>query len=104
MQVVRLLRLMRLIKLFRMVRASSAIKHLENHLSVNSAIISLVKYFVLVVVCAHWLACCWAFVGGSESESQTTWVDEAANNPKSPGEIYAVALYFSIMTITTVGA
>ena len=57
LQVLRLLRLVRLAKLFRILRAGHILQRWEVKLAINYSVVQLTKSIMVVMVCAHWLAC-----------------------------------------------
>ena len=68
----RLLRMLRCLKLVRIIRASRVIARWQDHVSVSFALVSLVRFCVLIFILAHWLACLWGFVGLKWSELDLT--------------------------------
>jgi hypothetical protein len=126
---VRMVRALRLIKLIRLVRASRMIKRWESRVSINYALISLGKSALFVVVLAHWFACAWGLQTNFRP-LDLTWKakhhfcvrnDSSLEDHSHPerfvkaegihgewvcvGEtsLYIAALYWSIMTITSIG-
>lgn len=71
-QVLRLLRLVRLAKLFRILRAGHILQRWEVKLAINYSVVQLTKSVVVVMVCAHWLACGYHLVVILES-STVSW-------------------------------
>ena len=69
LQVLRLLRLVRLAKLFRILRAGHILQHWEVKLAINYSVVQLTKSILVVMVCAHWLACGYHLVVILESSS-----------------------------------
>lgn len=53
----RFVRLLRLMKLLRVLRGLRIFKRWEARLALNYAILSLQKYFLTLIVAAHWLGC-----------------------------------------------
>ena len=77
LQVLRLLRLIRLAKLFRILRAGHILQRWEVKLAINYSVVQLTKSIVVVMVCAHWLACGYHLVVILES-STVSWASVLA--------------------------
>ena len=113
LKIVRLFRLMRLIKLIRLIRASRMFKRWETRMAIDYSTLSLVRCMVMVCVGAHWFACTWSIIAGFADSPLDTWMGYfdycwAAENERGyqcvdPWDMYAAALYFAMMTITSIG-
>ena len=116
LRILRVLRALRLIKLFRMLRASRLIKHWEIKLAVNYGKLSVIGSVVGIVVLSHWCACVWGLQTEFSDSIQETWmwgdycymIDVNGSGVeivqcKSALIIYLASLYFSVMTVTSVG-
>ena len=115
----RLLRLLRLAKLLRIIRSSRLVNRYRADMSVSYGVVQLVGFVLLAVLFCHWMACVWGFVGhfqvsNSEDFPHNSWMgafegNDVEGNPwykwniRNPKHQYVIALYFSIMTLTTVG-
>uniref|UniRef100_A0A7S4UW65 Ion transport domain-containing protein n=1 Tax=Alexandrium monilatum TaxID=311494 RepID=A0A7S4UW65_9DINO len=106
-KMMKVLRLLRLIKLVRVLRASRVFHRWETSMAVNYNRLKLVSAFLVFLLASHWLACVWAMLGFQDEEDQRTWVDHAAPGVggalSHPAEVYIAALYWSSMTVTSVG-
>ncbi|CAH0373813.1 unnamed protein product [Pelagomonas calceolata] len=118
-QALRLLRLLRLAKLLRIIRSSRLVNRYRADMSVSYGVVQLVGFVLLAVLFCHWMACVWGFVGhfqvsNSEDFPHNSWMgafegNDVEGNPwykwniRNPKHQYVIALYFSIMTLTTVG-
>jgi hypothetical protein len=128
-KVVRIIRLLRLLKLARMVRASRIFKRWEAKMSIPYSIVGLCKFGLTLLVAGHWMACAWCVVVSVEASYQTTWIDalrlnwsfeddrnseycsdldddeflDSGCNKPSGRQIYIAALYWALVTITSVG-
>lgn len=62
-------------------------------------------YYIVLVVGAHeQSACVWGIVPTLQSDGSPSWTDTALNlDTSAPGEVYVAALYWSVMTLTTIG-
>lgn len=123
LQGLRILRLLRLVKLLRVVKASRIIKRWEDMLGVPFASLMLIRYIVLSLVTAHWVACAWrlaATLGELEGDGNESWLtvvaasyddrgdsadggDGGTDLLQSPTSVYAVTLYWAVMTISSIG-
>ena len=122
----RILRILRLFKLFRMMRASRFFDRWKLQTDVSYGSLSLWRYFVGLLCMSHWVACIWGMVGrwdlvkgrgagaavGSEFEAKwprgTTWMvvyfeGRGGWEVQQASTLYGVSLYWSVMTLTTIG-
>lgn len=107
----RIIRMLRLLKLVRVIRASRIFRRWQAHLGISFAVISLIKFVILTLVNAHWLACLWVLIGRVSSVSDdtpspdphlafgTNWIHKAGLTQATPNEIYSVALYVAFSSI-----
>jgi potassium voltage-gated channel Eag-related subfamily H protein 7 len=116
MKALRIIRLMRLLKLVRIMRASRIFQRWETDISVSYSMLSLCKFLLMIVIVGHWLACAWALLHetvcdkactvqrGPEVTWLTAWLQlrPADYNP-TPHERYTLSMYWSIMTLTSIG-
>lgn len=114
LKVLRVLRVLRLVKLLRLLRSSRILKRWEQRYAVNYAVMALFSATATVVLLAHWCSCVWVLQAKMHEDIRTTWLvhkgyctpvlDGALGEHKCPGlEAYMASLYFSIMTITSIG-
>ena len=108
LKILRIVRLLRLAKLLRVVRASRMLKRWETKLALSYAMMSLIKFAILVTTLAHWIACALAIV--PQLEQSTThngfadnWLTANGLEGSDAGTQYLYAGYWAIMTISTVG-
>ena len=123
----RLLRLFRLMKLTKIARASRIFKRWEKAVNFKYGVIRLAKFFVAVCLVSHWLACGFFLATEILMTSHNSWVTSRQFTPAcekwnldpvpagldrslAPGEClahpsdrYAAALYWGVMTLTTIG-
>jgi hypothetical protein len=115
MKVLRIIRLMRLLKLVRIMRASRIFKRWETSISISYSLLSLIKFLVMIVIVGHWLACAWALLHETVCDEQCTedrgpektwlnaWLSSRPGVMPSPHDRYTLAMYWSIMTLTSIG-
>ncbi|GBG30458.1 Potassium voltage-gated channel protein eag [Hondaea fermentalgiana] len=114
-EMVRMIRLIRLTKLLRIFRASRVLKRWETHMSINYGTLTLCKFVLYMLLLSHWLACLFRLVArktgsgglgeGDDVEFATeSWVEAYfGDRPVNIGEEYNAALYWAVMTVTTIG-
>eukprot|EP00966_Prymnesium_polylepis_P143900 3321798-Prymnesium_polylepis.1 len=108
---VRAIKLLRMIKLARVLKASRILKRylmdvLMSKLELTYAALTMIQLLFLLVMYAHWQACLWGL--GSTFLDGTTWLtvfESSFPDDQPPGSIdkYSAALYWSTMTLTSIG-
>lgn len=117
----RITRLVRLTKLLRIIRIARLFERFEDALNVRSGILKLWKFFLMTVLTSHWLACLYVLVAVL-TPTDCTWMNHyftggyVLHGEQSPHcipipsdvavynfEKYVAALYWSVMTVATVG-
>lgn len=109
------LRILRLFKLVKLIRASRIAKRWETRVAVDYAMLSIFKCIVTMCIATHWMACVWilqayvfqkspiqSWMGTFGYCSASTEVAEGFTC-MPPGMVYWAALYWSVMTLTSVG-
>ena len=109
--ILRALRVFRVVKLARILRASRIIKRWQDYIGLSFAMISLLRFLILVLVLAHWLACAWGYVGAGDKgvvlsatawsgyEDSLTWRERHRILTNDPWQIYAVCLYVALNNV-----
>ena len=105
----RLLRIIRIVKLLRLMRTSRLVHRYRADLSLSFGFMNVAFFVVASILSAHWIACAWGAAGRSSSV-ENSWMaafrdqdDDPAWSINAPKNQYLISLYFSIMTLTTVG-
>jgi len=108
----KVVKLIRLLRLGRVVRLGRIFQHFQFQLELMG-LVEVVRSFgvlLIVILVAHWSGCLfWLVFRLEENEDGYNGYfsrlneDELVLNDASPSEQYAVALYWSIMTLTTIG-
>ena len=109
LRIVRAVRLLRLIKLGKVLGMSRILKRYEAHMDVTYALLSLIKMVFSIVAWSHLQACVWGMIPTLEAEGTVTWLTDLAESQGTtvvdldPGLKYSAALYWSVMTLTSIG-
>ena len=109
LRVVRAVRLLRLTKLTKVLGMSRILKRYEAHMDVTYAVLSLLKMVFLIVAWSHLQACAWGMLPSLEGAGTETWLTDLAESEGTtledldPGLKYSAALYWSVMTLTSIG-
>ncbi|KAF0690825.1 Aste57867_17813 [Aphanomyces stellatus] len=109
----RVLRLLRLMKIVKVLRGANTFRAWESKMSINYATIALAKFCLIVLITSHWMACMFRMVVDIEDFSDPlgfkfNWMTEHTMGRvtiarSSMGIQYMSALYWSVMTLTTIG-
>lgn len=106
-RIFRVIRLLRLAKLLRIMRGARIWQRFESSMAINYSVMELWRFMVLALLTAHWLACGFKMVLTVE-DADLTWETVYNDNNgfgkvNSAGAEYVVALYWAIMTMSTIG-
>eukprot|EP00854_Cymbomonas_tetramitiformis_P021920 gene21920-26395_t len=98
---------MRLIKLLRLGKASRLIKEEDGDVAeaaMDYNILNLIMFIVMIVLFSHWMACVWMLVATME-DSPKNWLHPNGEEGyvEDVYRDYFASLYFSVMTVTTIG-
>ena len=105
LQILRMIRLLRLIKITRVIKASRILKRFETTMEVTYAALGMIKLLMFLFSWSHLQSCLWGLVPQLTME-EYTWIDalqESQVAPLTPWDKYVAGLYFSIMTVTSIG-
>jgi potassium voltage-gated channel Eag-related subfamily H protein 7 len=114
MKILRTIRLLRLMKMFRILRAMRIFTRWQTSMSMSYGVLGLLQFAFAMVFVSHWLACAWVLMDTMQDGTVPTWytnwacVDPGNGQPpvckSTPAwDKYAVSLYWSVMTITSIG-
>lgn len=102
---VRMVRLVRVMRLLRLVRMKSLMDKLEMIIEAYRGItfiVDIMRVMVILFAITHWTACMWYIVGVRDTRD-ITWVDTYLAEYSDTALRYVYSLYFTLMTMTTVG-
>ena len=108
----RLARLPRLYKLFRLVKVFKALGHyrqtaymegIQDFFQVNSRLVKLTKFLIIVCFCVHLMGCIWFFSAKLTDFEPDSWVVRCGFMDSSTYEQYIASVYWAVTTMVTVG-
>lgn len=113
----RVVKLLRMLKLARVLKASRVMSRVLLDVVTNKwewtfAVIKMIKLFVFLCLYAHWQACVWGLVSSYMQDSgYPNWIaafhvqhiDTHGGAPPGALDTYVAALYWSVMTLTSIG-
>ena len=111
--VAKCLKVLRLFKLARLVRLRRILQRWLARSTIDLSVLELIKFAVMTVVMAHWLACMWGFAGRHYSDNTPidldewyvedyralSWVQKHQFTLARPFQLYGVALYVALSNI-----
>ena len=125
-KLLRIVRVLRLVKLARLLRASRILKRWETRVAINYGMLQIIKVGSFMMALAHLSACVWSLQTVIVGDLAGSWVENygycVKGGDEQPGRQYVLApggsegwycldsghmysacLYWSIMTITSIG-
>jgi hypothetical protein len=104
----RVLRMFRLIRLLRLLKVDQYISRLEEAFDINLRPMRLVKLVVMMLFMAHMLGCGWFYLALNPPDGEPNWAGEyddgsVLREGTPVSRQYMLAIYWSFMTLTTVG-
>lgn len=113
----RVVKLLRMLKLARVLKASRVMSRVLLDVVTNKwewtfAVIKMIKLFVFLGLYAHWQACVWGLISSyMQDAGYPNWIaafhvqhmDTHGGGPPTPLDTYIAALYWSVMTLTSIG-
>lgn len=106
----KLVRIVRLIRLLRLRQVAQMIKRFQTTFGLSYGLLSLTEFVCGVSICCHWMACLWGGIALQSRSDRRTWLDKLEADKggdeglyTEPWSIYVISLYWSIMTLTSIG-
>lgn len=113
LRTLRVLRALRLVKLSKLLTGQRIIKRWETKVAMNYSAISLLKCLVGTLLLSHWFACVWGLQASFAVSKIDTWLggydlctleaDGVTEVCKGAGYKYSAAIYWAVMTMTSIG-
>ena len=113
LRTLRILRALRLVKLSKLLTGQRIIKRWETKVAINYSAISLLKCLVGTLLLSHWFACLWGLQASFAESKINTWLggydlctlapDGVTEVCKGAGYRYSAAIYWAVMTMTSIG-
>jgi len=103
-RVYKLIKLAKLLRIAKVVKNRSRFVHYANSvLRVSLSVERLFWFLVWLILLLHLFACCWVFFARLDEDQPDNWIQCKGYLDYSNAQLYIVAVYFSIMTLATVG-
>ena len=108
----KIFRLLRVVRIFRILRIQRILSRLERTFIISHHVRSLVVDGAIVLLVAHWCTCafygagsanCSAHGEADEECNYSSWIKAAGYEGSPLGRKYIATLYWTMMTLTTVG-
>lgn len=103
LEAIRAIRILRLGRLFKLHRLMKLSEYLEENMGISSSQINLAMLMLQIFFVAHVFACFWHLLGQPSDATARTWLSEGNFDTASLVDQYIAALYFTIVTMLTVG-
>ena len=103
LEAIRAIRILRLGRLFKLHRLMKLSEYIEEKMGISSSQINLVMLMLQIFFVAHVFACFWHLLGQPSDSTSRTWLTEGNFDTTSLVDQYIAALYFTIVTMLTVG-
>jgi len=109
---IRLLRVLRLLRMVRLVRVIKLCSRWHARIGISYAFLNIAKCAGVTFAVLHWMTCMWGFFGmQARREDAPSWLLGYSERPAVHEdifllgrlEVYNLAMYFCVMTLTSVG-
>ena len=104
----RIIKITRLFRLFKVVKHKSRVtKKVDKIVKVGAGQERFLFFLVTLILVCHFIGCLWIYQAklyeDDEDTNTSTWIKAMGFENKSNGELYALSVYFTMQTLTTVG-
>jgi hypothetical protein len=107
----KIFRLLRVVRIFRVLRIQRILARMQQAFIVRHHIRHLISGFTIVLLLAHWCTCAFYGAGSAgcvahgelDEECSNSWLHLAGYEGSPIGRKYIATLYWTMMTLTTVG-
>lgn len=100
----KIIKLMKLVRLVRIAKEKTKIfKYATDILKLGEGLARLLFFSIVSFMVIHVIACLWIFFAGFSEEFIGTWMESDEIKQMEDGDIYLIAVYFAVTTISTVG-
>jgi voltage-gated potassium channel len=100
---VSLVLLVRLVRLLRIVRLFVIFRRWESQSRTNAGFLRINKFFTVILLLLHWVACAWFLIPFMEGFPVDSWATSEGIEASTPATQYIRSMYWAIVTMTTVG-
>jgi hypothetical protein len=98
-----LILILRVFRLLRVVRLLAIFRRWQDLSWTNSGSLRITKFFAIIMLIIHWIACTWFLVPFVENFPANSWAVISGIRYADPITQYVRSLYWAIVTMTTVG-
>ena len=103
-RVYKLIKLAKLLRMIKIVKNRNRFVRFANSLiRISISIERLFWFIVWLVLLLHLFSCCWIFFAKLDEDQADNWIRCRGYSDYNNAELYLVSMYFSIMTLATVG-
>ena len=105
LRLLKFVRFARMPRMFKTLQKNDPVNALEDCLSLTYAVKALLGHLCRLVVLCHWLACVWCLAAEAQHQAweRQSWQTEYGVQNEAWSTVYLSALYWAVMTFTTIG-
>ncbi len=102
-KLIRLAKLMRMLRMMKRKSMNKIIQFIVDRLKITGTIQKLLTFILWFVLVNHISACLWYFIAKLQDMNPSSWVIRFNYYDAGIYDLYIVSLYWTLMTVTTVG-